>query len=548
MAMITPPPRGGGTDLEIQLPNLPRSVQLLLLIPLLAVLGFSYWWFVQRVEVPANHVLVLVRRWGEPLPAYSMDDKLLSDSVREQIVLYPALLEELGESADSNRYQGVKYEVVKEGRYFYDPFLWGRYKVPAVQIEQDKVGIPIRKYGKSLPQGKIVATEPDERGPLADVLTPGRHNINPHAYEVKQVDQVRIEPGEVGVQTLYHGDEPESPNTWVVQEGERGVQPVVLSPGLYYNNPFVRQIDTIDVRSHTLDLRGEQAIVFPSKDSFEITLEATVEYAVRQDMAPYVMVAIGDHADIESKLILPYARSLARIEGSKLLAKEFISGKSREAFQQAVFEGLREQCGRQGIDIKATPVRRIEPPEAIANPISDRQLAAQQITRFRSEMSVAEAQALRVQEDERQKQNIAIGAANREVVTQVVQSEQDKSVALVDAQKRLEVARLNLQAAEEEAAALRSRGKAQADVVLLQFKAEAEPLRDAINAFGDGESYAQFFFYQKLSPSLRSILASTDGPFADIFADLARGGSVNVSAPAPVDTDSQQVSQREGGN
>ena len=33
------------------------------------MLGVCYWWFVQRVEVDAGEVLVLVRKVGQSLPA-----------------------------------------------------------------------------------------------------------------------------------------------------------------------------------------------------------------------------------------------------------------------------------------------------------------------------------------------------------------------------------------------------------------------------------------------------------------------------------------------
>jgi len=494
------------------------------LIPLLALLGVCYWWFVQRVEVNVGEVLVLVHKVGQPLPP----------EARGQVVLYPALLEKLGEPADSLKYKGILYEVKAEGRHFFDPFLYERRIVPATFIEQDEIGILVRKYGEPLPLGKIVATEPHERGPLAEVLRQGRHNINPFAYDVKRVKLVRIPEGSVGVQTLYSGRDPANVNRYVVESGEQGVQPDVLPPGLNFNNPYVRRLDIIDVRSHTLNLREDDAIHFPSKDSFEIIIEGTVEYAVRQDMAPYVMAAIGDHEDIKKKLILPYVQSFARIEGSKLEAREFISGETRKAFQDQVFEGLREQCSAQGIEIRAALIRRIEPPAAIADPISQRQVAEQQIAQYQNEIQLAEAQARLVEQEEMQKQNLELGQAERGVVTITKRAEQDKSVALVEADKRLEVAKLELEAANETAAALLSRGQAEAEVVLLQYEAEAGPLRDAISAFGGGDTYAQYFFYQKLGPALKSVLASTDGPFAEIFRSLSEAPP--AERPRPVET------------
>ena len=66
-----------------------------------------------------------------------------------------------------------------------------------------------------------------------------------------------------------------------------------------------------------------------------------------------------------------------------------------------------------------------------------------------------------------------------------------------------------------------ARGTAEANVVLLQKQAEADPLREQVNAFGDGATYAQYFFYMKLAPSEKSILASSDGPFADVFKQFS---------------------------
>ncbi|MEW6250473.1 MAG: SPFH domain-containing protein [Planctomycetota bacterium] len=501
--------------------RLPSWSGLLALALLIVLAGFGYWWFVQRVDIKSNECLILIRKVGETLPARTGSGARADD----QVVLFPALLQELGESPASTRYKGVRFDPILEGRHFYGPFLWERITAPAVNIGGDEVGILIRKFGKPLPAGKTVATESDERGPELNVLKRGSRNyINPLAYEVRRVRPVIVPPGHVGIQTLLTGRDPENPNVYVVKPGERGVQPEVLPPGTYDNNPYACRIDLLEVRSHTLDLHGEDGIRFPSNDSFDIVIDATVEYAIRQDMAPYVLVALGDHADIRDKLILPEARSLCRIEGSKLAARDFISGEMRIAFQNQVFTQLRDSCYDQGIEIRAALIRQIVPPPEIAGPISDRQLAEQEIMQYRNEIKVAEAEAKLVEQQEMQKQNQALGEASREIVAVVKEAEQQKAVALTEAQQRLEVARLQLEAAREKAAAVLARGRAEAEVMLLKYEAEAKPLGDAVAAFGGGETYAQYFFYQKLGPALKSVLASTDGPFADVFRALGTAG------------------------
>src|SRR5436305_1955809 len=125
-----------------------------------------------------------------------------------------------------------------------------------------------------------------------------------------------------------------------------------------------------------------------------------------------------------------------------------------------------------------------------------------------------------------------LGEANKQVVTIVKKAEQERDVALTRAQQDLAVAKLKLEAAQKLADAQVSRGKAEAQVILLKKQAEAEPLRQQIAAFGDGDTCARYFFYQQVAPSIKSILTNTDGPFADIFKQFA---ATQATTPAKAD-------------
>lgn len=475
------------------------------------------YWFIVRVEVNANEILLLVNKTGRTIP------RELTDEFGDQVVLYPELIERLaavsGLSQDAvpGKYKGIRYEVLPEGRYFPDPYRYKRIKRSATVIGQNEMGVLIRKYGKPLPFPKTVATDPDERGPVEDILRPGRYNVNTLAYEVQRFPAIQIPEGHVGVVTLLSGREPQVRNTYTVAPGERGVQRETLPPGLEYYNPYLRHIEIVDVRSNKYDMLDHDSIQFPSNDSFTITIEGTIEWAIRPDHVAEVTVAYGDQRDILDKIILPNARSISRIQGSKLQAREFISGKSRTAFQERFHSELREECWKQGIDIKAALVRDILPPAEIADPISRREQADQEIQRSTNQMAEARAEAQLVEQKEMQEQNRAIGDARREVVTVTKEAEQRKVVAVTQASRELEVAKLNLESARKQASAIRSRGEAEANVVLYEYQARAEPLRQSVAAFGDGTTYAQQFFLRKLAPAIQSILSNTEGPFAEIF-------------------------------
>ena len=486
---------------------------------LLCAFGFVMW-FVVRVDVGADEILVLVNKTGKTIPAD------LADEFGDQVVLYEELVKKIaGQTGETEAevaagYKGIQLAPKTAGRYFPNPYSFKVVKMPTTVIGQNEMGVKIRRFGKPLPFPKTVATEPDERGPVEEFLGPGRENVNLLAYDVQRFPAMQIPEGHVGVVTLLSGKDPARKNTYTVEPGEKGVQRETLPPGLEYYNPYLKQIETVDVRSHKYDMLEQDAILFPSNDSFTIRIEGTIEWAIRPNHVAEVTVAYGDEEDILNKIILPNARSISRIQGSKLRAREFISGKTRTAFQERLLEELRRECWKQGINIKAALVRDIQPPEEIASLISQREQADQEIERSRNEMEEAKSEAQLVVQRELQKQNRDVGDARRQVVTVTKESEQKKVVAVTQARRQFEVAKLTLEAASKEASAIRSRGEAAGNVILYDYQARAEPLAMAVGAFGDGTTYAQHFFLQRVAPSIESILSNTDGPFAEIFKDL----------------------------
>ncbi len=500
------------------------------LLLVLAVGVGGLFWFVIRVEVNAGEILVLVNKTGKRIP------EALADEFGDQVVLYDELVQAIsGLTGDSeedvrNGYKGVRHAVFSEGRYFPNPYSYKAIKMRATIIGQNELGVLIRKYGRPLAFPKTVATEPDERGPVTEILRPGRYNINLLAYEVQKFPAIQIPEGHAGVVTLLSGKDPAKKNTFTVAPGEKGVQRETLPPGLEYYNPYLKQIEIVDVRSQKYDMLSDDAIHFPSNDSFRITIEGTIEWAIRTDRVAEVTVAYGDEADILSKIILPNARSIARIQGSKLQAREFISGKTRTAFQDRLLLELRKECRRQGIDIKAALVRDIQTPVEIASLISYREQADQEIERSTNEMEEAKAEAQLVEQRELQARNREVGDARQQVVTVTKRAEQDKIVAVTQANRQLEVGKLELEAATKQADAIRARGEAEANVVLYDYQARAEPLAMAVAAFGDGTTYAQQFFLRRIAPSITSILTNTEGPFAEIFRELQDFGTQRAAA------------------
>ena len=102
--------------------------------------------------------------------------------------------------------KGIQLEVLAEGRYFKNPYTWGWQIRQITDIPAGKLGVLTRLYGNELPGGQILAPE-GYKGIVPEVLRPGKYRINPYAYSVQQPlqDAITIRPGFGGVVTALTG-------------------------------------------------------------------------------------------------------------------------------------------------------------------------------------------------------------------------------------------------------------------------------------------------------------------------------------------------------
>jgi regulator of protease activity HflC (stomatin/prohibitin superfamily) len=416
--------------------------------------------------------------------------------------------------------KGIQLDLLPEGWHWKNPYMWDWEFVDQVDVPPGKVGVRTRLFGKALPPGKVIASD-GERGILQDVYRPGRYLVNPYAYKVVLMNAVTVESGHVGVITLVSGKEPSNPNVFLVEPGERGVQRATYPPGTHYPNPYIENITPVDIRSHRFDMTADKSIRFPSLDGFDISMEGTIEWFIEPSRVAEVFVKYVDDRPIAdcvtADILLPNARALSRIEGSKHLAREFIGGATRERFQDLFLQGLKRSCAAQGIQIQSALVRQILPPEAIAKPIKQREIAIRMREMYQQQKERERQQRLLAMEEKMKERKTLITAAAADAAVALTGAEQTKEVALIEAARELEVAKLQLKAAQNQAEARVAEGRARADVIVFKNEAEAQGLRNAVAAFGTGSGYVQYLMNQKLAPGLGYILSNTEGPFAEML-------------------------------
>ena len=104
--------------------------------------------------------------------------------------LYTAKKAEQGQWAKENEI-GVREMLRGPGRHFYCPLWWERKIVDDILIQPGQVGIVTCKLGDSLPSGQYLVDgeigETNFKGILRKALAPGRYRINPYGYQAKIV-------------------------------------------------------------------------------------------------------------------------------------------------------------------------------------------------------------------------------------------------------------------------------------------------------------------------------------------------------------------------
>ena len=513
-------------------------------IPVLLICGFVvYTWF--RIDVPAKHFAVLTLKTGEDL-------------------------ENRDEVAPDAKHKGLQLEVLAEGRYFYNPYSWSWAVYPMIEIPREKMGVRIRLYGEDLPYGDFLASDKQHKGIIEDVLKPGRYAINALVIDKQTKQQVGtarsrksdyieiielwepkvIPAGYKGIVTNLAGPLPEDPNVLLVKAGCRGPQDKTLEPGTFYLNPYMYRINAIDTRSQRFNLSEGKDMTFPSKDGFPISLDGIIEFRVIPETAAQTYVTYNDVSndmpgasaiaqEIIDKVIMPNARAFCRLSGSNSSARDFIGGETRTAFQNEFQKAITDTCETQGIEIVQALITKIKPPQAIAEPLRNREVAAQQLKQFTQEILQQEQEAKLATEKELIEQKKELIGADRKVIEAVTFAKEEQQVALEGANRDRAVATEKLAAAKDEAEAILSRASAKAAVIGFENEADAAGWKKAVEALGnDGEAYARYVLYQKLAPGYRSIMTNTaDSPLMEVFrnfspkAKFAADGSVITSIP-----------------
>lgn len=537
-----------------------KAYRIGVLVVAIYVLWIGYKWTEMRVFVPADKALLVLNKFGDPLPP-------------DLVVVPPG----------KNNYKGVQEEVLGPGRYFINPISYHTELVDLLEIpagdphrwEFDThgklkdpstapmVGVVTMKQGK-LPADNAAVVPAGFKGIQRDVLTPGTYRINPQLERVELYPATIVPPGSVGVRTNLIGDTQgdivasvplsqsattksagpaEEMGRVVVGEKHRGILSDVLQSGIYYINPLMYRVTIVPVGYDLIDLdkHKQTGVHFYSQDGYEIEADFTVVWGRTPADAPELVANIGDVQRIEENVIAPAMKAACQNEGSKYTAIDLIQGETRSKFQDDLSEALNKQITPRHCSILLALVRNINIKDRGGNDATEGLVATIQKANIELERNLTNKQKTEtagkkadLEQAERlvdvARQNV-IGETSVKVAN--IRAEAAKKAAETDAERDLEVADLKLQAAELEAKRVRILGKAKADVERMKNEAEAGGAKLMVDALGSPQAYNQYIFAKGFEPSeLKMIFAGQGTLWTDLktFQDIGAARMIRKDA------------------
>lgn len=265
----------------------------------------------------------------------------------------------------------------------------------------------------------------------------------------------------------------------VITIREGGVRPVALEPGLHWIVPFVewvqpysisRQSYTMSVAPSEGDVTGDDSIRARTKDGQQVTVDASVIYAI--DPSKVVSMHINWQSRYENELVRPAVRNTIRDAVSQYSVEEVVSTKRAE-MEELIATELGKALAENDLVLLDFLLRDIHFSDEYAAAVEQKQVAEQQAQ-----------QAKLIVEQKKQ------------------EAEQARQVAqgLADA------------------AVIKAKGEAQARVIQAEAEAKANDLLAA--SLAGHPELLTWLYINKLAPSIQVMLLPSNAPFLFPLPDI----------------------------
>jgi uncharacterized membrane protein YqiK len=368
--------------------------------------------------------------------------------------------------------RGPQKDILLPGTYYINPLMFKVIMESAKEIKPGEVAVVVSNVGKD-PSEEIrkemarkvrerLEREEEEQMQIAASKLDKVDGENATIEEIK----AEIEAGDPADKRLDSG----AHEAYVVPEGYRGIQEMVVGPGRYYVNTLAVSPIVIPTTNQTVEwTAGEVANTFDpfeviSKDGFTMQLEVRVVFRVKPEDAPFMVAKIGDVTRLIQNVMHPLIDSIFRNQASESSAMAYLQNRHEE--QERAEARVRMHLLKYHVDVVNVLICHIHLPEELMKTQTEKILAEQKQNMFNAQR---EAEVKRIELEKTSSQ-----ADNQ-------RSLMEATVGVDIAGKRSEQRKKE---AEGEAYYISETGKAEAEKMRLIGEAQGVAYREQVNALG----------------------------------------------------------------
>jgi uncharacterized membrane protein YqiK len=368
--------------------------------------------------------------------------------------------------------RGPQKDILLPGTYYINPLLFKVIPETAKEVKPGEVAVIVSNVGKD-PSEEIrqamarkirerLEREEEEQMQIA------AQKLDKVDGDTSSIDDIKaeLEAGDPADKRLDSG----AHEAYVVPEGFRGIQEMVVGPGRYYVNTLAVSPIIIPTTNQTVEwTAGEVANTFDpfeviSKDGFTMQLEVRVVFRVKPEDAPFMVAKIGDVQRLIQNVMHPLIDSIFRNQASESSAMAYLQNRHEE--QERAEARVRMHLLKYHVDVVNVLICHIHLPEELMKTQTEKILAEQKQAMFNAQR---EAEIKRIELEKTKSQ-----ADNQK-------SLMEATVGVDIAGKRSEQRQRE---ADGEAYYISSTGRAEAEKMRLMGEAQGVAYREQVNALG----------------------------------------------------------------
>jgi regulator of protease activity HflC (stomatin/prohibitin superfamily) len=429
-------------------------------------LYWKFWviWSWRKVKVtviPPGKVGVIESVDGTPLPP----NRILGDQVECNSFQDAKLF------LTNGGYRGLQVEILRPGTYRINTKVFIIEIIDATFIDKNKIGVAVAVDGKTLPNGYIIAPEPDNpvpvgqqkldhkhfqdgqvfinsggyRGPQLETLQPGEYYINKALFSISVHDVAEVPPGYVAILRSNVGLEvaksyassegmktertnKDIENILIQNRDERGIWNTPVIPGKYNLNPIAFTPYLVPTSAVTIDWASEgkigteikganiaEGVLYKfnplrvtSMDGFQLDVNVRMVIRIEPENAAWVIARFGSVDNLIDQIVHPLIDSSFRNKAGEKKAIVFFQ--SRTELQAEALEHAKKTFGEYHVEAQNLLVAYIDIPKQLLDTQTMKEIALQQQSQYQ-EQARAQEENIVVQEKtaraEKQKDVIA---------------------------------------------------------------------------------------------------------------------------------------------